>query len=506
MSVVCRTVFVFACFASFFIHSSTSNHNGYPLNKPSNAPSHTNADVPGIVMLCVEMHRRYPTFAETLIPSLLSVISSGGSGSISIGGGSGDVDGEGLPRRTCFRLLIEFILHGIVTDLKPIMKLINDASGVPSDETKDYVVTDANMMVTLAKVGGYEVLGVVPKSVKKDMDKLALEFGGRGEGKLVSTSEASTAAAAAILVEETNASASTAAVTMKDKCDNSQKPDNKSPSTIAVKSSIQETIDLQTPFVAMLSNELQTKIQSTLDAFHSTIPYSQAVPPATSSLLHKHTLGTYRTLSNSYVATHRRLIKLEKRCEQDRLLQGTLSDVREKGLADARSLMESLTKSVESLAESLDVIVPVLETEESINAESSDGKGIELWSGNENGAGSSENLGPFDDEETRRFYCNLPDLLSTKPPALLGISASEFEKMKERNLRVYGENVGEEEDDDEEMDMTAMEEDTGDDDVMDEEGEGDVKDEELDDAGDDEEKDGEEGECYLAYSWGQLSI
>jgi hypothetical protein len=26
------------------------------------------------------------------------------------------------------------------------------------------------------------------------------------------------------------------------------------------------------------------------------------------------------------------------------------------------------------------------------------------------------NLGPFDDEETRAFYCDLPDLLSTKPP------------------------------------------------------------------------------------------
>ncbi len=453
-----------------------------------------NADVPGIVMLCVEMHQRYPTFAETLVPSLLSMISSGSRS----GGGGGDVDGEGgLSRRTCFRLLIEFILHGIITELKPIVKLINEASGVPNDETKDYVVTDANMIVTLAKVGGHEILGVVPKSVKLDVEKMAQELGGRGEGNLLLTP-----------VEESNtsgAATTTAAVAMEDKCDNSpQTQDSKIPSSITAEPSIQERIDLQTPFVAILSNELRNKIQSTLDAFKSTIPYSRAVPPDTSSLLHKHTLGAYNTLCDSYVTTNRRLRKLEKRCEQDRLLQGTLSDSREKGLADARSLMESLTKSVESLADSLDVTIPTLETEEASNADTADGKGIELWSGNETNAGN-ENLGPFDDEETRRFYCNLPDLLSTKPPALLGISANEFEKMKERNLRVYGEHVGEEEEV-EEVEFLAMEEDVAGDAAMDEAVESVDKEEEADHPGDDSEKDVKEGEFIVPYWWDHLTI
>jgi regulator of nonsense transcripts 2 len=157
--------------------------------------------------------------------------------------------------------------------------------------------------------------------------------------------------------------------------------------------------------------------------------------------------------------------------------------------------MESLTKSVGSLAESLDITVPMLESAEAINAESSDGKGIELWSGGNETDGSDEKLGPFDDEETRRFYCNLPDLLSTKPPALLGISASDFSKTKERNLRVYGDHGGEEEDEeDEEIDLAAIE-DMGDDAIMDETEEGDDNDEEVDDAADDGEKDGK-GELH----------
>ena len=157
-------------------------------------------------------------------------------------------------------------------------------------------------------------------------------------------------------------------------------------------------------------------------------------------------MGAYHTLSNSYVATHRRLLKLEKRCEQDRLLQGSLSEQREKGLTDARSLMDTLKKSVETLSEALDVDVPVLEEEET-NEDSADGKGIELWS--KNNEGRDEKLGPFDDEETRSFYCDVPDLLSTKPAALLGLKPEDVEKLKERNARVYG---------DEEVEMTELEE------------------------------------------------
>ena len=145
--------------------------------------------------------------------------------------------------------------------------------------------------------------------------------------------------------------------------------------------------------------------------------------------------------------------------------------------------MDTLKKSVETLSDALDVDVPVLEEEEATDEAS--GKGIELWS--KNNEGRDEKLGPFDDEETRSFYCDVPDLLSTKPAALLGLKPEDVEKMKERNARVYG--------DEEEIDMTELEE--GDmpmiaeDDVdaeSEEEDEGD-KDVEMKGAGEDGEKD-----------------
>jgi regulator of nonsense transcripts 2 len=408
-----------------------------------------------MVMLCVHMHLRYPNFAEILIPSLLSAVSNNG------GGGGGGADGEwGLPRRTCFRLLAEFVLHGIITDIRPIAKVIVDAAGAPSEEGKDYAVTDANLIVTFAKVGGNEILGAVPRSVKRQMERLMMEVQGKGEGNLALVTEPEVAVA--IPSEQMEPS--------KDAGGDRQKPDDEKSSTIEKEASL-----LETPFVVTLSNELRRKCQSTIDDFNFTVPHSRAVPPSATSTLLRHTLGAFRSLSNSLVATHRRLLKLEKRCDQDRLLQGNLSDAREKGLNDARSLMESLKKSVEALSEALDVDAPVLDEEETSNVESSDGKGIELWSRNNAG---DENLGPFDDEETRSFYCNVPDLLSTKPPALLGINANDLEKLKERNSRVYGGNSSEEVE--EEGDMPVIEEEVGENAGLEEAEDGDEKDETMD--------------------------
>ena len=338
------------------------------------------SEIPGMVMLCVEMHRRYETFSKALIPTLLAGV-SGNSGKSD--------DGECLPRRICLRLLTEFVLHGIITDMKPLVKVVKDAAGVPSEEGKDYAVTDANIIVTFSKSGGHEMLGSIPRSVRLDCERLQKEISGEGEGNLANVECAQTA----------------------------------------------EEAPVESPFVPTLSNALMEKSMLAMELFTSTAPNSRAVPLKMTASLHTHCTGAYRTLAKSYVATHRRLQKLEKRCEQDRLLQGNLSEAREKGLKDAKSLMESLTKSVESLAEVLDRDIPLLAEEEALEEEI-DGKGIELWTKGEAG---SERLGPFDDDETRSFYCDVPDFLSTKPHALLGISEADGEKQREKNKRQYGE-------------------------------------------------------------------
>ena len=355
------------------------------------------SDIPGIVMLCVEMHRRYETFSQSLIPALYAGVTGNG----------GNSDGEALPRRICLRLLTEFVIHGIITDLKPLVKVINEAAGIPTEKGKDYAVTDANLIVTFSKAGGHEILGCVPRSVRLDCELLQNEISGKGKGNL-SLSEG----------------------------------DNNTEESPSIKVA---AADSETPFVPTLSASLVEKAKVAIEDFTSTAPNSRAVPSNMTTNLHTHSLGVYHTLAKSYVATHRRLQKLEKRCEQDRLLQGNLSEAREKGLKDAKSLMESLTKSVESLSEVLDEDIPPL-VEEEVVEEATDGKGIELWTKGE--SGSAERLGPFDDEETRSFYCDVPDFLSTKPHALLGISEADVERQKEKNKRQYGE--------DEEVEMAEM--------------------------------------------------
>lgn len=62
--------------------------------------------------------------------------------------------------------------------------------------------------------------------------------------------------------------------------------------------------------------------------------------------------------------------------------------------------------------------------------------GYSYGRGGEGGEGT--NSGLFDDEETRSFYCDLPDLLSTKPPALLGLTQEQVEEKKARNAIKYG--------------------------------------------------------------------
>lgn len=166
----------------------------------------------------------------------------------------------------------------------------------------------------------------------------------------------------------------------------------------------------------------------------------RAVPAQTTEILSQYCLGAYQTLSTSLVATHRKLGKLEKRCEQDRLLSGALTATRESGLADARKLAESLQKTVEALSDCLNQPVPDL-IEEEDDTEVNAGSGVEVWT-KESG---TEHLGPFDDEETRAFYCDIPDLLTTIPPALLGISEEEIERRKEENIQKYGEGNDDEE-------------------------------------------------------------
>jgi len=115
-------------------------------------------------------------------------------------------------------------------------------------------------------------------------------------------------------------------------------------------------------------------------------------------------------------------------------LSGTLTEAREQGLADARKLKENLQKSVDLLSDVLDKPVPHLADDED-DGDQEGGLGVEVWT---KGGHEDDNFGPFDDEETRDFYCDIPDMLATIPPVLLGMTPDQIEQKKEANLKKYG--------------------------------------------------------------------
>jgi regulator of nonsense transcripts 2 len=325
------------------------------------------ADIPVVMALCRAMHERYADFLPTLVPALWSTINS-------------KVTEETAKlRRLYARLMTEFVMNGMGSETKHLVKLVAEASGA-SDGS--YAVTDASIVVSFAKTAGFEVFGTRPKSIQGAIDLLNYEV-----------ERAVAAEKSELGTEAGNVSAPVMPTALRE-------------NALAILPQVEQALE------------------------------ARAVGPKVSEVLLTHCMGTYDTLSKSLVTTHDKLQKLEKRCEQDRLLAGGLSDAREKGLSDARKLLDSLLKSVETLSDILVQTVPEL-TDEKGEDEHEKGVGLELWT-KEGQDGEGADFGPFDDEETRAFYCDIPDLLSTIPPALLNMSTEEIELKRSENAKKYG--------------------------------------------------------------------
>lgn len=306
-------------------------------------------------------------------------------------------DETGKLRRIYVRIVTEFLLNGIIAEPKQLLKLIAEVTG---GKDGSYAVTDANVIVAFVKTAGFEVFGVVPEPLNRYSRLLDEEM-----LKLKNAEE--------------NSSGDMDATT------------GQNNEIVASKTLISSAMTYRSSLTALLEE--------------------RAVSSELSETFLAHCIGAYKTLAASLVATHEKLQKMEKRCEQDRLLSGSLSDSREKGLADARKLKESLLKSVEILSDALNQPMPKLKQEESEEDEGG-GVGVELWT--KGGGEDSENFGPFDDEETRAFYCDIQDFLTTVPPALLGLSQDEIDKRKAENLVKFGSGFEQE---DEDVDMDGAE-------------------------------------------------
>jgi regulator of nonsense transcripts 2 len=296
-------------------------------------------------------------------------------------------------RRVYVRILTELLLNGLSTETKPFMKLIAEASG---GKDGSYNVTDASIVVAFVKAAGFEILGTNPTSVQK-YSKLI-------EGEILRKEQ-----------QENNCT---------------DEEDSNLPVLISDKKAAGGK--------NMLANVDQLLME-------------RAISSEISNKFLGHCIGAYGFLAKSLVNTDTKLQKMEKRCEQDRLVAGSLTEAREKGLQDARKLRESLEKSVEAMSDILDLPFPKLEKE--AEEETEGGTGVEVWT-KDGGDEMGTDYGPFDDEETRAFYCDVPDFLTTVPPALIGLSPEEIEKRKAVNQVKFGSAFGDDNDTDGDV-MTA---------------------------------------------------
>lgn len=344
------------------------------------------ADIPVIVALCAAMHERYTDFMPNLTPGLWNVVQ---------GKGAVTPDTTKL-RRIYIRLLTEFLLHGLVPESKQLVACIAEATG---GKDGSYAVQDANLVVAFGKAAGFEIFGGTPQFIQAAMSLIRKEherFEKYQENNMPGADTTGTADA----VEE-------------------------EPKTSNQASSSDEPLFVSSGLLEK-ATELVEKVQGVLG--------ERGVTPEISEVFTVYCMGAYKTLATSLVQSHTKLQKIEKRCEQDRLLSGTLAEAREKGLADARKLKESLQKSVETLSDVLGQHVPVLEEDQDDAEEGS--SGIEVWT--KTGGDDENDFGPYDDEETRAFYCDIPDLLATTPAGLLGMTPEAIEVQKAANIKKYG--------------------------------------------------------------------
>jgi len=373
------------------------------------------ADVMGVVEVCIALHKRYEEFMQLLLPAIQSAFIKKSSSSTSSSTNTGE---DMKQRRIYLRLLLELYVNGVLSEAKPIMKILVEASGANSsnnntdgnnksdNNTDNYNVTDANIVITFAKGAGHEVIGIIPKSVGETIEFLQMEI---AKGK---SSDDNDTATSTNIIKNDDITTEETKETIDDINSTSAFVDDKQ---------------------IVASSSLLAKAKRIIEDVNTALS-ERASSDEICDRFQRHLLGAFKCLCSSYTVTHKKLAKLEKRCEQDRLLAGALSEQREKGLNDARKLMDTLQKSVNVLAESLNEVIPVLEEEkdEELIEET---VGVEIYKNQDE---KDSNLGPFDDEETKAFYCDIPDFLTTIPPALLGYSTHEIERKQESNIQKYG--------------------------------------------------------------------
>ncbi|KAG7375543.1 Regulator of nonsense transcripts upf2 [Phytophthora pseudosyringae] len=141
-------------------------------------------------------------------------------------------------------------------------------------------------------------------------------------------------------------------------------------------------------------------------------------------------LEAYEMICKFYLAQHAMFLKLDARNEKEEANRGEVTEEHVQELKNAKLLFEKLQTSVNSLADALDREVPPLPVEE--KDDGSGNGGILVWEGGEGGGRELSRDGPFDDEATRSFYEDLPDLLELVPAVVLGLTEADVAELKKK--------------------------------------------------------------------------
>ncbi|GMF27983.1 unnamed protein product [Phytophthora lilii] len=141
-------------------------------------------------------------------------------------------------------------------------------------------------------------------------------------------------------------------------------------------------------------------------------------------------LEAYDMICKFYLAQHATFLKLDARNEKEEANRGEVTEEHVQELKNAKLLFEKLQTSVNSLADALDREVPPLPVEE--KDDGSGRGGILVWEGGEGGGRELSRDGPFDDEATRSFYEDLPDLLELVPAVVLGLTEADVAELKKK--------------------------------------------------------------------------
>lgn len=124
-------------------------------------------------------------------------------------------------------------------------------------------------------------------------------------------------------------------------------------------------------------------------------------------------------MSLAYSADLQKLLEQDKRNHEAYIKSGEIFEDRQHAYERMTRAVERLTTGVQGLADLLGLAAPVLPTAASLSK-----SGLQIVNTTSTFAVRDDGVVPggiWDDDEERRFYEDLPDLIDLMPPALLGV-------------------------------------------------------------------------------------